>query len=39
VAVKSASKKFVIAPDVLAIGNINRNVPNKIMAVKAAAIS
>jgi hypothetical protein len=39
VAVKRASKKFVIDPDFEAIGNISRNVPSKIMAVKAVAIS
>ena len=39
VAVKRASKKFVIDPDWEAIGSISRNVPSKIMAVKAAAIS
>jgi hypothetical protein len=39
VAVNKASKKLVIDPDLDAIGSMSKNVPSKIRAVKAAAIS
>lgn len=39
VEVNSASKKLVIRPDLEDIGIMSKNVPSKIRAVKAAAIS
>jgi hypothetical protein len=39
VEVNSASKKFVTVPALDAAGNINRNVPRRIRAVKAVAIN
>jgi hypothetical protein len=39
VEVKSASKKFVTVPALDAAGNMSRNVPRRIRAVKAAAIN
>lgn len=39
VAVNRASKKFVIVPALDAAGNMSKNVPRRIRAVKAAAIN
>jgi hypothetical protein len=39
VEVKSASKKFVTVPALDAAGNMSKNVPSRIRAVKAAAIN